>query len=179
MPLKIIERALGTSAAGTKRIATAAAIAQKPPRATPNNVRMTSSTIKLEEKATNKLEITIKNENASNTHRLSKDRVRPGKINPEHNAATAVTVTVWPATASDTPSSEAIGVRRLAGKYSDVNNPKTPIVRENTAVHAGAVGPPLLEPEGAASILVTTLHLLLPKFKLSIKTNLLWIKSRF
>ncbi|MCW2263115.1 hypothetical protein M2265_004538 [Sphingobacterium kitahiroshimense] len=140
---------------------------------------MTSSTIKLEEKATNKLEVTIKNENASSTHRLSKDRVRPGKINPEHNAATAVTVTVWPATASDTPSSEAIGVRRLAGKYSDVNNPKTPIVRENTAVQAGAVGPPLLESKGAACILVTTLHLLLHKFKLSIKTNLLWIKSRF
>ncbi|GAN67545.1 hypothetical protein AOR01nite_25470 [Acetobacter orleanensis] len=55
-------------------------------------------------------------------------------------ATTAVTVTACPAKASETPSPVAMGVRRLAGRYSAVKSPKTPMVREKTAIHAGDVG---------------------------------------
>ena len=33
-----------------------------------------------------------------------------------------------------------MGVRRLAGRYSAVRSPKTPIANEKTAIHAGALG---------------------------------------
>jgi hypothetical protein len=98
---------------------------------------MISSTIRLEEKATSKLEAIISVEKHSNTIRRSIPRVKPGTSNPENNATTAVTVTACPAKASVTPSSTAIGVSKLAGRYSAVNNPNTPIASENTAIQAG------------------------------------------
>ena len=103
-------------------------------------MRINSSTARLEENATNKLEAIISVENPSNTTRRSIPRVRPGTSNPANNATTAVTVTAWPARASDTPRSIAIGVNRLAGRYSAVNNPNTPMARENTDIQAGVAG---------------------------------------
>jgi hypothetical protein len=44
-----------------------------------------------------------------------------------------------------------MGVRRLAGKYSAVKRPNTPIASENTAVHAadtGSMSTGLAEPSG-------------------------------
>ncbi|KWV89677.1 hypothetical protein PFLmoz3_00661 [Pseudomonas fluorescens] len=113
---------------------------QNPPRAIPSKMRINNSTAKLEETATRRLEATISVENPSNTQRRSIPRVRPGTNKPANSATTAVTVTAWPASASDTPRSVAISVNKLAGRYSAVSNPNTPIASEKTAIHAGAAG---------------------------------------
>ena len=140
MPLKMIDSARGNNALGTKRIATAAAMLQNPPRAMPSKIRINNSTAKLEETATKRLEATINVEKPNNTQRRSMPRVRPGTNKPANSATTAVTVTAWPANASDTPRSVAISVNKLAGRYSAVSNPNTPIANEKTAIHAGVVG---------------------------------------
>lgn len=140
MPLKMIDNARGNKALGTRRIATAAAMLQNPPRAMPSKMRINNSTAKLEETATNRLEATINVEKPSNTQRRSMPRVRPGTNKPANSATTAVTVTAWPASASDTPRSVAISVNKLAGRYSAVSKPNTPIASENTANHAGVAG---------------------------------------
>ncbi len=140
MPLKIIDSARGSDAAGTRRMATAAAMLQKPPRAMPSRMRINNSTTRLDENATSRLDAIISVENPNSTRRRSMPRVRPGTSNPANKATTAVTVTAWPASASDTPRSRAIGVSRLAGRYSAVSRPNTPIARENTAIQAGVVG---------------------------------------
>ncbi|MNE08499.1 hypothetical protein D3C80_1011500 [compost metagenome] len=140
MPLKMIESARGNKAPGTKRIATAAAMLQNPPSAMPSKIRINNSTAKLEETATKRLDAIINVENPSNTQRRSILRVRPGTNRPANSATTAVTVTAWPASASDTPSSVAIGVNRLAGRYSAVSKPNTPMANDNTAIHAGVAG---------------------------------------
>ncbi|CUI85673.1 Uncharacterised protein [Achromobacter dolens] len=137
MPLKMIDNARGSKAGGTRRMATAAAMLQKPPSATPSKIRIASSTARLEDIATNRLEATIRVLKASSTARRSSARVRPGTSSPANNATTAVTVTACPASASETPRSSAIGVSRLAGRYSAVSKPNTPIASENTAIQAG------------------------------------------
>lgn len=106
----------------------------------PNRMRINSNTVRLDENATSRLDAIISVENPSSTTRRSMPRVRPGTSNPANNATTAVTVTACPANACDTPRSTAIGVNRLAGKYSAVSRPNTPIARENTAIQAGLVG---------------------------------------
>lgn len=140
MPLKIIDSARGSSLAGTSRIATAAAMLQKPPSATPSSMRISSSTPRLDDRATSRFDAIISVEKASSTWRRSKRRVRRGTSRPANSATTAVIVTACPASASDTRISAAIGVSRLAGRYSAVSKPNTPIVSENTAIQAGAAG---------------------------------------
>ncbi|MNV35989.1 hypothetical protein D3C71_1274500 [compost metagenome] len=140
MPLKMIDKARGSSAAGTRRMATAVAMLQNPPSAMPSNTRITSSTAMLDDSATSRLEAIISAEKPSSTTRRSSPRVRPGTSKPANKATTAVTVTAWPAKACDTPRSTAIGVSRLAGRYSAVSKPKTPIANENTAIQAAEVG---------------------------------------
>ncbi len=140
MPLKTIDNARGRRAGGTRRIVTAAAMAQKPPSAMPSKTRITRSIVMLEETATSKLEAIINVEKARSTTRRSSPLVKTGTNRPETSATTAVTVTACPAKASDTPSSAAIGVSRLAGRYSAVSRPNTPVVSENTASHAADTG---------------------------------------
>ncbi|UNK41299.1 AraC family transcriptional regulator [Luteimonas sp. S4-F44] len=61
----------------------------------------------------------------------------------------------------DTPSSAAIGVSRLAGRYSAVSRPNTPIASENTAIQAGEVG---TASSGPASARGSQLQLLISHF---------------
>lgn len=93
----------------------------------------------LEVVATIRLEMIIKTVKPSNTNRRSTARVRLAVNNPDSIAATAVTATACPTTASETPVSAAIGVRRVAGRYSAVRSPKTPRVNDSTAAHFAGV----------------------------------------
>lgn len=107
----------------------------------------------LDDSATSRLEAIIRVEKPSSTTRRSSPRVRPGTSSPANKATTAVTVTAWPANASDTPISPPMGVSKLAGRYSAVNKPNTPIASENTAIQAaeaGAASPALPRQAGGA-----------------------------
>ncbi|KAG1384948.1 hypothetical protein G6F59_017701 [Rhizopus arrhizus] len=106
----------------------------------PSSRRIVRSTQMLDENSTNMFEAIISVEKPSRTTRRSMPRVSPGTSNPANNATTAVTVTACPAKASDTLRAAAIGVSRLAGRYSAVNRPNTPIANENTAIQAAEVG---------------------------------------
>ncbi|MNN78434.1 hypothetical protein D3C81_1949930 [compost metagenome] len=67
-----MDSARGTNLAGTSRIATAAAMLQKPPSATPRRMRITNNTVKLEDNATSRLEAIISTVKANKTTRRSK-----------------------------------------------------------------------------------------------------------
>jgi hypothetical protein len=45
-----------------------------------------------------------------------------------------------------------MGVNRLAGRYSAVSKPNTPIVSEITAIHADSLGSELFKPTDTASV---------------------------
>ncbi len=114
----------------------------------------------LDDNATKALERIIRAVKLNSTRRLSIERVSRGTSSPANKATTAVTVTACPASASDTPRSAAIGVNRLAGRYSAVSSPKTPMASENTATHADEEGSPL-PPSTESGVFATSTTLLL------------------
>ncbi len=93
MPLKMMESARGTRCGGTNRMATAAAMLQKPPSAMPRRTRITSSTPMLDDNATKALERIIRAVKLNSTRRRSIERVSRGTSRPANRATTAVTVT--------------------------------------------------------------------------------------
>jgi hypothetical protein len=136
---KMVDRALGTSLAGTKRMATAADMAQKPPMATPSSTRPMVRTRKVGAKATNALDKTCSTENESRTQRRSKRLVTTAMSRLANMATTAVIEMACPARPSVIAKSRAIGVSRLTGRNSEVIKPDTPRARANTAFQAGFV----------------------------------------
>ncbi len=128
-PLKMIDSARGTIAAGTSRIAVAADMVQKPPSAMPSSTRPSRIARKVPAEATSRLEITSSTEKASSTRRRSMPRVRTAISRLVTSATAAVTVTAWPAVPSVMPRLAASGVSRLAGRNSAVTSPNTPSAR--------------------------------------------------
>lgn len=139
-PVRMKDMARANSEAGTSRMASAADMDQKPPRAMPSATRATSSVGRLlarAERAFDSTSITVK---ASITHRRSMRRVSSGSEGAATAATSAVTVTAWPAAPSLTRRSLAIAVSRLAGRNSAVTRPNTPSAMEATAVQRASVG---------------------------------------
>lgn len=92
-PEKMIDSARGTSEAGTRRMASAADIAQKPPSAAPSSTRPSSSEKKSGAKATMRFDITSSVVKASSTSRRSMRRVTAETSRLATSATVAVAVT--------------------------------------------------------------------------------------
>lgn len=142
-----IERAVGTRRSGTSRMMTAADRVQKPPNAIPSSIRPANSVGRFGATATRRLEKTRRSEKPSSTRRRSMRRVMAVTVRLVAKPITAVAVTACPARPSVIPSSQAIGVSRLAGSSSAPTSPKTPSPMETTAPQAGKIS---LAPLGAA-----------------------------
>nr|VUD31995.1 Uncharacterised protein [Raoultella sp. NCTC 9187] len=118
--------ALGTNAAGTRRIAVAVDIDQNPPMAIPSSRRPRSKNSSEGAKATIMLEMICSTEKNISTQRRSIFLVAGVMSSPVTSATSAVAVTACPAIPSLTPRLVAIGVNRLAGRNSATIRPKTP-----------------------------------------------------
>src|SRR5580692_7989091 len=142
-PLKMIDKARGTDASGTRRIVSAADIDQKPPSPTPRRTRPISSMGRLRAKAAMKLDINRRIVKPSNTIRRSRFRITAVTRRLDRSAKAAVAVTVWPAARSLILKSAAIGVSKLAGRNSAVTKENTPRANAPTANQAGSLEPAL------------------------------------
>ena len=133
-PARITDIARANRRSGTSRIASAAAIDQKPPSATPRITRAASSTPSEDAVTASRLDSTSSSVSATMTARRSKRRVSSGMDGAATAPTSAVAVTVWPAAPALMPRSAAIAVSRLAGRNSAVTRPKTPSVSEAMAL---------------------------------------------
>ncbi len=142
-PLKMIDKARGTDASGTRRIVNAADIVQNPPSAAPSRTRPTSSMGRLRAKAAMRLDINRRIVKPSIRIRRSRFRMTAVTRRLDSRAKAAVAVTVCPAAPSLILKSAAIGVSKLAGRNSAVTKANTPSAIEPTAAQAGSLEPPL------------------------------------
>ncbi len=141
-PLKTSDVAVGTDVAGTSRTASPAAIAQTPPMPTPTSTRATTMTSKPGAQAAARLPTASTARRAQSTSLRS---LRPNRAvsKGEETAATSpVTVSVDPASPSETRKEAPIGVSRPTGSISDVTTAKVLTARATTAAHPRTV--PLL-----------------------------------
>src|ERR1700754_1683363 len=155
----MMDSARGTIASGTRRMAVAADIVQKPPIAMPSNTRPSRTTVRLGANATSRFEPISSTEKANRTKRRSVLRVITEMARLVTSAIAAVAVTGCPAMPSVTPMLDAIAVRRLAGRNSAVMRPNTPRVIAKTAPQAAGAS------SGAASAASTQVFMSLPSNK--------------
>src|SRR5437868_9989220 len=108
--------ARGTSRIGTRRMAMAADMDQKPPNATPSKMRAVSSMAKFDAKAEMRFEMMRAMLKAHITWRRSMPLVKMAMVGAAMAPMMAVAVTAWPAAPTLMPRSAASGVSRLTGR---------------------------------------------------------------
>ncbi|MNY10539.1 hypothetical protein D3C86_1435240 [compost metagenome] len=134
-PVRIMAMARGILSSGTSLSASAADMAQKPPRPMPSRTREANSMKRPFAKAAKVLEMISSVVSPSNVQRRSMLRVPMTTPGPATAATSAVTVMDWPAMPELTARSAESGVSRLTGRNSAVTSPKTPSESETTAAH--------------------------------------------
>jgi hypothetical protein len=135
-PVKMMAMARGMSAGGTSRRASAADIAQKPPRLMPSRMRENNSTGRFEASAASVFETMSRHVSSHRIRRRSNWDVPTTIAGPAMAPTTAVAVTAWPARPLLIERSRAIGVRMEAGRNSAVTRAKTPSESETMAGQA-------------------------------------------
>ncbi len=143
--------ARGNFDSGTSRIASAAAIDQNPPSATPSITRAVSNGHRLSATTASALDSTSSVVSASITCLRSMRRVSSGIDGAAMAPIRAVAVTVCPAAPSLMDRSEASAVSRLAGRNSAVTRPNTPSASAPTAAQRAGTSSPAMVGEAVSA----------------------------